>query len=348
MMFAFSATTFAAEPVNNNHDIRLNTAPTDFYGESSDVIINDESTYTHNIDGQSHDIRLNSAPENYLANGQRSTSSDVAVPNISENNIGIPNVLRALMPTGGDEYPYNPTYWNDSDMVYRANCYGYVLNRIATDTSDPYAGYLFQPGYKTGNLYESLTKSDIIDEKSSFEDNSDDFVFYIHFVPAFGDDLSRQFTFTSGNVLLPFSVDDGFDAEIMPRVFNEVDFRNPKTIFRFVRFDKGRKVVVHGCANGRRNQFGEVLLDAVFPIFVYLILGGIVIEMTDGNTDLIDYLFRILYAVLLGKPTDLAMSLQGREEVLDRAYLYSLKSAFLLRRPLSLKLLMERYPILSE
>lgn len=167
MMFALSATAFAAEPVNNNHDIRLNTAPTDFYGESSDAIINDESTYTHNIDGQSHDIRLNSAPENYLANGQRSTSSDVAVPNTSEHSIGIPNVLRALMPTGGDEYSYNPTYWNDPDMVYRANCYGYVLNRIATDTSDPYAGYLFQPGYKTGNLYESLTKSDIIDAVES-------------------------------------------------------------------------------------------------------------------------------------------------------------------------------------
>ncbi|MNI43709.1 hypothetical protein D3C73_980490 [compost metagenome] len=66
------------------------------------------------------------------------------------------------MPTGGGEYPYNPTYWNDPANVYRANCYGYMLNRIANDTSNPNAGYLFQPGYKTGNYYTSLTKSAII------------------------------------------------------------------------------------------------------------------------------------------------------------------------------------------
>ena len=68
-----------------------------------------------------------------------------------------------LMPTGGGEYSYNPTYWNDEANVYRSNCYGYALNLIATNTSDPYAGWLFQPGYKAGEEYTSFTKTAIID-----------------------------------------------------------------------------------------------------------------------------------------------------------------------------------------
>lgn len=56
-----------------------------------------------------------------------------------------------LMPTGGGEHPYNPDYWNHPNNIFRANCYAYALNIFSDDTNDRHAGYIFEPGYKTGS-----------------------------------------------------------------------------------------------------------------------------------------------------------------------------------------------------
>lgn len=45
-----------------------------------------------------------------------------------------------------------------------------------------------------------------------------------HFVSSFGYDFSSQIAFTPGDVFLSLSVDDRFDTEIMPGVFDDVDF----------------------------------------------------------------------------------------------------------------------------
>lgn len=120
----------------------------------------DENEFIRNIGGTEIDIRKNSVPESYMSGRSAAHSDTAALDSSTTEEKGISN--RASMPTGGGEYSYNPSYWNDAANINRANCYGYVLNRIATDTTDPLAGYMFQPGYKTGNYYESLTTSDII------------------------------------------------------------------------------------------------------------------------------------------------------------------------------------------
>lgn len=44
------------------------------------------------------------------------------------------------------------------------------------------------------------------------------------FVSSFGYDFSSQIAFTPGDVFLSLSVDDCLDTEIMPGVFDDVDF----------------------------------------------------------------------------------------------------------------------------
>lgn len=128
-----------------------------FAAESNNT---DENRFVQNIGGTEIDIRRNSVPESYMRGRSIGSDDAAAINSTTAEAKGV--TARASMPTGGGEYPYNPTYWNDAANVYRANCYGYVLNRIATDTKDPKAGYLFQPGYKTGNYYKSLTTNAII------------------------------------------------------------------------------------------------------------------------------------------------------------------------------------------
>lgn len=45
-----------------------------------------------------------------------------------------------------------------------------------------------------------------------------------HFVSSFGYNFSSQIAFTPGDVFLSLSVDDCLDTEIMPGVFDDVDF----------------------------------------------------------------------------------------------------------------------------
>ena len=59
--------------------------------------------------------------------------------------------------------------------------------------------------------------------------------------------------------------------------------------------------MLHGFPYERRYQAGKMLFDAVFPILIDLIIGGIIVEMADGKADFLDYSFRILYSVLSGK-----------------------------------------------
>ncbi len=56
--------------------------------------------------------------------------------------------------------------------------------------------------------------------------------------------------------------------------------------------------MLHGFPYERRYQAGKMLFDAVFPILIDLIIGGIIVEMADGKADFLDYSFRILYSVL--------------------------------------------------
>ncbi len=160
MLFGLGINAYAAE--TSSFDTRLNSAPAGYEAglNASDSVVSEEAAFTVNVDGTATDIRLNSAPANYTPSTTRA-NAEQAVPDVPSTQI----ITResALMPTGGGEYSYNPTYWNDEDNVYRSNCYGYALNLIATNTSDPYAGWLFQPGYKAGEEYTSLTTSAIID-----------------------------------------------------------------------------------------------------------------------------------------------------------------------------------------
>lgn len=90
-------------------------------------------------------------------------SSEAAADSLIQESKNECKQSRAVkMVTGGGELGYNPSYWNGFNMVYRANCYGYILNRVSTNTWDPFCGYNFQPGYRTGNFYTKLTKSAII------------------------------------------------------------------------------------------------------------------------------------------------------------------------------------------
>lgn len=175
LMLSLGVTSFAAGNDGAEIDIRKSVAPNNYnYSRSinSDgaaVAVPEatvESEFVHKIDGKEFDIRRNVAPDNYQV--RKSIESDKATDQavnqaaVADSKTTKDKSLLASMPTGGGEYPYNPSYWNDPANVFRANCYGYILNRIANDTSDPLAGYMFQPGYRTGNYYTSLTTSAII------------------------------------------------------------------------------------------------------------------------------------------------------------------------------------------
>lgn len=160
MIFGMGVSAHAAEI--NSFDTRLNSAPVNYEEgyNASEFVVSEDVAFIVNIEGNTTDIRRNSAPANYIP----STSDEIAeqtAPDVSSTQV-IPRAV-GLMPTGGGEYSYNPTYWNDDANVYRSNCYGYALNLIATNTSDPYAGWLFQPGYKAGKEYTELTEDAIID-----------------------------------------------------------------------------------------------------------------------------------------------------------------------------------------
>lgn len=60
-----------------------------------------------------------------------------------------------ILPIGGYEKNYNPTYWNNNRR--RANCYTYALNYLATTNRDSQ-----QPGYASGKIYESLSGTSIV------------------------------------------------------------------------------------------------------------------------------------------------------------------------------------------
>lgn len=60
------------------------------------------------------------------------------------------------MPTGGYEFPYNPSYWNENKEY--ANCYAYALN-VKSKTR----GHKLQPGEISGRTFTDLTCRDIID-----------------------------------------------------------------------------------------------------------------------------------------------------------------------------------------
>jgi len=175
LMLSLGVTAFAAGTDGAEIDIRKNVAPDNFsYSRSitSDgaAVVEPEVTanseFIHKINGKEFDIRRNVAPDNYQARKSmgldKAADQAVGQATAADTKTTKYKSLLASMPTGGGEYPYNPTYWNDSANVFRANCYGYILNRIANDTSDPLAGYMFQPGYRTGNYYTSLTASAII------------------------------------------------------------------------------------------------------------------------------------------------------------------------------------------
>lgn len=119
-------------------------------------VVSENDSFSVDVNGTVTDTRLNSAPDGYSPSGT-CTNAEQIVPDIS--SVQTMPCATELMPTGGGEYSYNPTYWNDEANVYRSNCYGYALNLIATNTSDPYAGWLFQPGYKAGEKYTSFTKT---------------------------------------------------------------------------------------------------------------------------------------------------------------------------------------------
>ncbi|WP_367567348.1 hypothetical protein [Lacrimispora sp.] len=70
---------------------------------------------------------------------------------------GIRNALRAnLLPLSGGEAAYDPSYWNHSSRIKKANCYAYAMDVIcATDMK-------LQPGELAGSTWTALTASNII------------------------------------------------------------------------------------------------------------------------------------------------------------------------------------------
>lgn len=156
---------FIQEYKGVEQDIRLNSVPIELQRNTpiSDAHV-DVDNDLHIDENTGYDIRLNSAPPNFFDSKGERTDESVNLNSNSKDFSEIKEKYTTMrgMPTGGGEYPYQPSFWNDPANIYRANCYGYMLNRIASDTSDPYAGYLFQPGYRTGNYYTSLTKTAII------------------------------------------------------------------------------------------------------------------------------------------------------------------------------------------
>ncbi|MDD7433901.1 MAG: hypothetical protein SOW48_00900 [Peptoniphilaceae bacterium] len=60
-----------------------------------------------------------------------------------------------ILPIGGYEKDYAPTYWNRNKL--RANCYTYALNYLATTNKASQ-----QPGYASGKKYESVSGISII------------------------------------------------------------------------------------------------------------------------------------------------------------------------------------------
>lgn len=71
--------------------------------------------------------------------------------------IGIENELRAnLLPLSGGEAAYNPSYWNDSSRIKKANCYAYAMDVLCNKEMK------LQPGELAGSQWTSLTASNII------------------------------------------------------------------------------------------------------------------------------------------------------------------------------------------
>lgn len=60
-----------------------------------------------------------------------------------------------ILPVGGYEIAYNPTYWNKNRL--RANCYTYALNYLASKNKASQ-----QPGYASGKKYEYMTGTSIV------------------------------------------------------------------------------------------------------------------------------------------------------------------------------------------
>lgn len=167
LMLSLGVTVFANGNEGNEFNISKNVAPGNYNSiRSINALAESEiakaSDFIYKVDGKQFDIRKNVAPDHLQF--RKSIDSDQAVDHFSmeQSKTTKDKISLFSMSTGGGEYPYNPSYWNDSTNVYRANCYGYILNRIANNTSDHLAGYMFQPGYRTGNYYTSLTPYAII------------------------------------------------------------------------------------------------------------------------------------------------------------------------------------------
>lgn len=139
----------------------LGMGATVFAAEPSSI---DESKFIHNIDGVEFDIRKSKTPDNYESD--RSIKSTEAATTDFSSVLKKDISPRISMPTGGGEYPYIPSYWNDTANIRRTNCYGYMLNRIAHDKNDPLAGYIFQPGFVNGTK-PALNTADIINAVES-------------------------------------------------------------------------------------------------------------------------------------------------------------------------------------
>lgn len=67
------------------------------------------------------------------------------------------NLGSKILPVGGYEIKYNPTYWNNNRL--RANCYTYALNYLATTNRDSQ-----QPGFASGKpiTLSTISKENII------------------------------------------------------------------------------------------------------------------------------------------------------------------------------------------
>lgn len=65
-----------------------------------------------------------------------------------------------LLPTGGSEYAYSPSSWNDTATL-RSNCYQYAVLKMSSVDEK----FKIQPGFISGDpldIYTPVTKSEII------------------------------------------------------------------------------------------------------------------------------------------------------------------------------------------
>ncbi len=98
-------------------------------------------------------ITINYVPNELIVQKSRSGICVTDAENIVEGSLHIINNARVLLlQTSGYEPIYNPSYWNSSQNITRANCYAYAMDVICSTS------FSLQPGQASGQVYTELSE----------------------------------------------------------------------------------------------------------------------------------------------------------------------------------------------